>query len=281
MIFVTGSYFATNSVYSHLYTDNASDKRRRARNILYNHSFSQSHAPRLLQQMSQFGPMNHLFQTTPSSSSSSNTTMLSQHIGFGQGSQPLIPPPPMSNTYTSVSNGGTNLTIKINPHLSGPQPAPRVIPLGPGPSSMPPAIVVQPNVSILQKQSSSGSSSTGGGSNVYSRSTYINSTAARAQRRKMYPLQKMKPYSQTATDSGEEEQKNNTVHKMFLAKVLVGKYTGGNNTLRTPPPLYPHTDPYGKSYDSCVDNIHNPKIFVVFDLAQAYPDYVIEYTYDG
>ena len=64
---------------------------------------------------------------------------------------------------------------------------------------------------------------------------------------------------------------------MFIAKVLVGKYTGGNSSLKKAPPLYPCAEPFGKCYDSCVDNIWDPKIFVIFDSAQAYPDYLIEY----
>ena len=68
--------------------------------------------------------------------------------------------------------------------------------------------------------------------------------------------------------------------QMFVARVLVGKYSGGSSKLRKPPPLDPKSDPFGKCYDSCVDDIHMPKIFVIFDSAQAYPEYLIEYTYD-
>ncbi|KAK3593994.1 hypothetical protein CHS0354_040740 [Potamilus streckersoni] len=66
--------------------------------------------------------------------------------------------------------------------------------------------------------------------------------------------------------------------KMFLAQVLVGKCVGGNSTYRKPPPLDPVNDPFGKCYDSCVDDINLPQIFVIFDSAQAYPHYLIEYT---
>ncbi|XP_064599714.1 uncharacterized protein LOC135466239 isoform X2 [Liolophura sinensis] len=67
------------------------------------------------------------------------------------------------------------------------------------------------------------------------------------------------------------------VFKMFLARVLVGTYTTGNNDLRKPPPLDPVSDPYGRCFDSCVDNVISPKIFVVFDSAQAYPEYIVHY----
>lgn len=67
--------------------------------------------------------------------------------------------------------------------------------------------------------------------------------------------------------------------RMFLARVLVGKFVGGSPKLRKPPPLCPKEDPYGKCYDSCVDDVNNPKIFVIFDSNQAYPEYLIEYSY--
>lgn len=75
------------------------------------------------------------------------------------------------------------------------------------------------------------------------------------------------------------EMGEKTLHKMFMAKVLVGRFTGGSSSYRKPPPLDPVNDPYGKCYDSCVDNIHNPKVFVIFDSSQSYPDYLIEYNY--
>jgi len=65
--------------------------------------------------------------------------------------------------------------------------------------------------------------------------------------------------------------------RMFLARVLVGKYTQGQPKLRKPPPLH-SDDPTGKYYDSCVDNIDSPKIYVIFDSSQAYPEYLVEYA---
>ena len=75
------------------------------------------------------------------------------------------------------------------------------------------------------------------------------------------------------------EPKKHTT-QVFVARVLVGKYSGGSCKLRKPPPLDPKSDPLGKCYDSCVDDIHMPKIFVIFDSVQAYPEYLIEYTYE-
>ncbi|KAJ1122404.1 hypothetical protein NDU88_000891 [Pleurodeles waltl] len=60
---------------------------------------------------------------------------------------------------------------------------------------------------------------------------------------------------------------------MFLAKVLVGKMALGKPTYCRPPALW---DSYAL-YDSCVDHLLNPKIFVVFDSCQCYPLFLIQY----
>lgn len=67
---------------------------------------------------------------------------------------------------------------------------------------------------------------------------------------------------------------------MFLARVLTGMATGGASDFRRPPPLDPQ-DPLGRCYDSCVDNIYTPRIWVIFDSTQAYPEYAIEYHVNG
>lgn len=62
---------------------------------------------------------------------------------------------------------------------------------------------------------------------------------------------------------------------MFRAKVLVGQFTEGHPSFRRPPKIPEHEH---KLYDSCVDQVHDPKLFVVFDRNQCYPDYLIMYT---
>ncbi|KAK7093586.1 uncharacterized protein [Littorina saxatilis] len=59
---------------------------------------------------------------------------------------------------------------------------------------------------------------------------------------------------------------------MFLAKVLVGKYTRGEQSYTSPP-----VREGLKLYDSCVDDESAPTIFVIFDLAQSYPEYLIQF----
>ena len=60
---------------------------------------------------------------------------------------------------------------------------------------------------------------------------------------------------------------------MYLARVLVGEYCVGNSAMIVPPPknyLIPQI-----LYESVVDNVENPSIFVVFYDNQCYPEYLI------
>uniref|UniRef100_A0A673LPA2 Poly [ADP-ribose] polymerase n=1 Tax=Sinocyclocheilus rhinocerous TaxID=307959 RepID=A0A673LPA2_9TELE len=59
---------------------------------------------------------------------------------------------------------------------------------------------------------------------------------------------------------------------MFVARVLTGYYGLGQADMRTPPV---HVAP--DRYDSVVDNMQNPSMFVVFHDCQAYPDYLITF----
>ncbi len=86
-----------------------------------------------------------------------------------------------------------------------------------------------------------------------------------------------KPGEDVIAQQHERSLNEGSVNYMFLAKVLVGSYTLGRQNYRKPPPLYPG-QPYGRTYDSCVNDESNPEIYVVFDTAQCYPEYVIEYT---
>lgn len=73
-------------------------------------------------------------------------------------------------------------------------------------------------------------------------------------------------YSQSYTDC----------KKMFLVRVLVGEYALGSSLMVRPPPKDPQK-PYGELYDSVVNEVGDPRIFVVFTQEQAYPEYLIEY----
>ncbi|XP_069820341.1 zinc finger CCCH-type antiviral protein 1-like [Dendropsophus ebraccatus] len=59
---------------------------------------------------------------------------------------------------------------------------------------------------------------------------------------------------------------------MFVARVLVGDYGRGDSQMRRPPQRRD-----GRYYDSCVNDITDPSIFVVFEKHQIYPEYLLEY----
>ncbi|KAG1953452.1 protein mono-ADP-ribosyltransferase PARP11-like isoform X3 [Pimephales promelas] len=59
---------------------------------------------------------------------------------------------------------------------------------------------------------------------------------------------------------------------MLIARVLVGKYKTGHQDYCTP-----NDDQNENIHDSCVDDEICPRIFVIFDSTQIYPEYVLEY----
>jgi hypothetical protein len=65
----------------------------------------------------------------------------------------------------------------------------------------------------------------------------------------------------------------NGIRTMFLASVLVGKF-GFSSPAYVRPPI---DQASGIILDSVTDNIANPSVFVIFDIAQAYPEYIIEF----
>ena len=80
--------------------------------------------------------------------------------------------------------------------------------------------------------------------------------------------------SYSARDLYSPRDANNNKH-IFLAKVLTGEFTVGSSHYVTPPPKDENSHTL---YDSIVDNVSNPSIFVIFRDAQAYPDYLITFT---
>ena len=61
---------------------------------------------------------------------------------------------------------------------------------------------------------------------------------------------------------------------MFVCRVLVGCYTKGNSGYLRPPPKAGEDAVF---YDSCVDDVRDPSIFVVFEKHQVYPEYILKY----
>lgn len=66
------------------------------------------------------------------------------------------------------------------------------------------------------------------------------------------------------------------LHKMFLVKVLVGHSCKGKMTYVRPPLVDPSNEG-GDLYNSCVDDVENPNVFVIFANDQMYPAYIITY----
>ncbi|CDQ87610.1 unnamed protein product [Oncorhynchus mykiss] len=64
------------------------------------------------------------------------------------------------------------------------------------------------------------------------------------------------------------------VRSMFVCRVLVGNYTQGHTSYLCPPSK---DGSHTISYDSCVDDIYNPTVFVVVGKHQVYPEYLIQY----
>ena len=63
---------------------------------------------------------------------------------------------------------------------------------------------------------------------------------------------------------------------LFMVRVLVGDFTAGKPTYLRPPPLN-EKDKFGEVYDSCVDNVNTPSMYVTFEFGQSYPAYLIHF----
>lgn len=63
--------------------------------------------------------------------------------------------------------------------------------------------------------------------------------------------------------------------RMYVARVLTGRHTLGNSSMKSPPP---RADDPSDKYDSLVDKLQSPTMFVVFHDDQAYPEYLITFN---
>lgn len=66
---------------------------------------------------------------------------------------------------------------------------------------------------------------------------------------------------------------------IFLCRVAVGYYCKGHHSKALIPPTKRH-DP-SETFDTTVDTIENPSVFVTYHDAQAYPEYFISFKYSG
>ena len=60
---------------------------------------------------------------------------------------------------------------------------------------------------------------------------------------------------------------------MYMAQVLVGRYTNGNSGMKACPAIDPKKP--SEKYDSLCDDSRNPSMFITFNDAQAYPSYLV------
>ena len=65
--------------------------------------------------------------------------------------------------------------------------------------------------------------------------------------------------------------------RMYQARVLTGEHTTGHSSYRVPPS---NAATPGFPFDSVVDNVSRPSLFVIFLDNQAYPEYLITFTWD-
>ena len=63
---------------------------------------------------------------------------------------------------------------------------------------------------------------------------------------------------------------------MFVARVLCGRTTRGSPSMRKPPA--DQSDPSGRPFNSTCDYERKPALYVVYDSAQAYPEYVVSFS---
>ena len=68
------------------------------------------------------------------------------------------------------------------------------------------------------------------------------------------------------------------VQSIFLARVVVGEYCRGEKDALEPAERDLGT---GALYDSTVDNVRDPSIFVTYNDGQAYPEYLVKFKQDG
>ncbi|XP_034877107.1 protein mono-ADP-ribosyltransferase PARP12 isoform X1 [Mirounga leonina] len=82
-------------------------------------------------------------------------------------------------------------------------------------------------------------------------------------------------FARDAAYSHHYSKSDTKSHTMFLARVLVGEFIRGNASFVRPPAKEGLGNVF---YDSCVNSMSDPSIFVVFEKHQVYPEYIIQYV---
>ena len=77
-------------------------------------------------------------------------------------------------------------------------------------------------------------------------------------------------YSSRDTYSPPDAQGNKN---MYQTRVLTGEYCKGKKGMKSPPVKTPPA----VLYNSVVDSVKSPQVFVVFSETQAYPEYLVTF----
>ena len=84
-------------------------------------------------------------------------------------------------------------------------------------------------------------------------------------------------FARDASYSAKYSQHNsNGPYQMYRAKVLTGEYIKGDSSMRTPPSKNGPNNAH-LLYDTTVDNVDEPTIFVTYCDTQAYPEYLVTF----
>ncbi|XP_041366559.1 uncharacterized protein LOC121381344 isoform X2 [Gigantopelta aegis] len=293
-VYGQGCYFARAAAYSHQYTDKTKSICRSRLASIRSMMFQAKQSSFLSNQLilpkpspSLIGPFAptvpppaHMqFPSQNASSSSSSQLFSSQNLNFGR------------SMYGSLFTSSPSMMNNNNQSRNSPTPSTSsgyvsaLVAFGTSQNSL-----NQPSKNVFLNSPRYSST----GSNSQSCSPFTSNTES-GPNQSPFGSSSTTPHTslhhQSLSGQGDEKSKGERIvslskivsaptRKIFLANVLVGKYTGGNSSLRKPPPFY-SMEPYGKCYDSCVDDIFDPKIVVIFDSNQAYPEYIVEYNYSG
>ena len=83
----------------------------------------------------------------------------------------------------------------------------------------------------------------------------------------------------TAPTVSMEVAEEAELKQMFVTRVLCGRTTTGDSSMRRPPRDL--SDPTRRLFDSTCDYSDDPSIFVVYNSAQAYPEYLVTFRMES
>ena len=82
-------------------------------------------------------------------------------------------------------------------------------------------------------------------------------------------------HSYSSSDTYTPPSPRGRTKRMFICRVLVGEYCRGHNGAVQPDERIPSAHVL---YDSTVDSTRSPNMYFTYHDAQAYPEYLLEFT---